>query len=341
MNCFKIGLDSPTKWNKALQGICHCFCHKWEYNMAMSISTGLNIFLHVFEEKNEKAIVALCERKKEVGVSELVSPYGFGGFSGTPDLLSSKRFKDAFIEFGVQQGYVTAYILQNPLIKLPHDYWSDYLDCHHLTYKIDLTNSIADIWNSMSKSHRYEIRRFDKNQNQKLTFDSSILSNSVKNLYRLTLKRLDAADVYSFPDDALDAINNSANALLIGVEDKNGIQAVSIFLHTEFIAEYFLNATTLHGRKYTRKILWTAIEKLKKMNIKNLHLGGGVKPRDSLDDFKRRFGGKALEGQALKIIFNQDTFNALCEKYCGYSYFVDHYFPPYWSKNAKEAPMEM
>jgi hypothetical protein len=196
---------------------------------------------------------------------------------------------------------------------------------------------VASLWSAMSKTHRYEIKRFEREKAPRLTFDRALLALAVKSLYRETLTRVDAADVYNFPDDTLDILMDSSRALLIGVEDGEGIQAVSIFLYNEFIAEYFLNATTLQGRKYSRKILWQAIETLKNMEVASLNLGGGVKPGDSLDDFKRRFGGKALSGQALKIIFNQDAYNALSEKYCGPNHKVAVYFPPYWSKDAKYA----
>jgi hypothetical protein len=336
MKYVRIKLDSPSEWEKALQGIEHSFCHCWEYCNAMSISSGLNTCLHVFGDQTGKATVALSERQKEIGISDLVSPYGFGGFAGDLDFVLSKKFS-AFIDFGMSHGYATAYILQNPLLKLPKFYWKDYLDCSHLVYEIDLTMDIASLWSAMSKTHRYEIKRFEREKASRIIFDRSVLALAVKSLYRETLRRVDAADVYNFPDDTLDILMDSSKAQLIGVEDTQGIQAVSIFLHTEFAAEYFLNATTLKGRKYSRKILWQAIETLKNMEVARLNLGGGVKPGDTLDDFKRRFGGKALDGQALKIIFNRDVYNTLSEKYFGGSYQAEGYFPPYWSKDAKYA----
>ena len=282
-------------------------------------------------------MVALSERQKEVGIADLVSPYGFGGFAGNQDFLRSKKIRDAFIDFGKSDGYATAYILQNPMLELPKLYWEDYLDSSHLVYKIDLTMNIASLWNAMSKTHRYEIKRFEHEKSARLIFDRSMLAPAVKNLYQETLRRVDAADVYNFPDETLDILMDSSKALLIGVEDEQGIQAVSIFLHTEFTAEYFLNATTLQGRKYSRKILWQAIETLKNLEVASLNLGGGVKPGDSLDDFKRRFGGKALNGQALKIIFNQNAYDVLCEKYNTENHRAAGYFPPYWRKDARNA----
>ena len=337
MKYLRIKLDSPSEWEKALQGIEHSFCHRWEYCNAMSISSGLNTCLHVFEDQTGKATIALSERQKEIGISDLVSPYGFGGFAGDLGFVLSKKFRDAFIDFGMSHGYATAYILQNPLLKLPKFYWKDYLDCSHLIYEIDLTIDVVSLWNAMSKTHRYEIKRFEREKAPRIIFDRSLLALAVKSFYRETLRRVDAADVYNFPDDTLDILMDSSKALLIGVEDKQGIQAVSIFLHTEFAAEYFLNATTLQGRKYSRKILWQAIETLKNMEVARLNLGGGVKPGDTLDDFKRRFGGKTMDGQALNIIFNRDVYNALSEKFFGKSHQAEGYFPPYWSKDAKYA----
>ena len=74
------------------------------------------------------------------------------------------------------------------------------------------------------------------------------------------------------------------------------------------------------------------METLISFNVRSLNLGGGIKTGDCLDDFKRRFGGSSVTGQALKIVFSPECYRDLCMRYnvesCGTGY-----FPPYWAEN--------
>ena len=68
---------------------------------------------------------------------------------------------------------------------------------------------------------------------------------------------------------------------------------------------------------------------LKEQGIKNINLGGGVKEGDFLDDFKRRFGGKAMPIGKLTGVVNRAKYDELCKEFC-----LDegtNYFPPYWA----------
>jgi hypothetical protein len=152
-------------------------------------------------------------------------------------------------------------------------------------------------------------------------------------LYPETIERVGASGVYNFSTATLEQLANAPDTVLVGVEEKSTVHAVVLFLHTPWIAEYFLNATSSQGRKYTRLLVWTAIKALKRSNVAWLNLGGGVKPGDSLDQFKRRFGGKMVRGQVLRQIFDQKKYSSLCSKYSPKNDGTGEagYFPPYWS----------
>ena len=328
----RIGLESPEKWSDALKGISHSFYHEWVYCKAVSLSSGLETYLHVFEGAEGKAVIVLSERQKLDGFVDLVSPYGFGGFSGDASLLESESLKTAFFDFGISMGYVTAYVMQHPLFRPASDVWDGAVCSQHVLYEIDLRNSAEGIWNRMCKTHRYEIRKLLGNKRIRFLTDRRILSPAFKRLYKETLGRVMASSVYYFCDLTLDSLINVENTILLGVEDDAGIQAVSLFLYTGDSAEYFLNATTVSGRKYSRLLLWKAMETLISFNVRSLNLGGGIKTGDCLDDFKRRFGGSSVTGQALKIVFSPECYRDLCMRYnvesCGTGY-----FPPYWAEN--------
>ena len=74
----------------------------------------------------------------------------------------------------------------------------------------------------------------------------------------------------------------------------------------------------------------STIEKLKEFGVERLNLGGGVREEDSLDQFKRRFGGEPLKGQVLKQVFDKEKYDYLRKTYCSEKFKNSDYFPPYW-----------
>ena len=326
-----IELSSRKEWTTALYEIPSFPTHNWDYCHAMELNSGFRTRLHVFETcPKERCVIPLCERQKEQNKLDLVTPYGFGGFIGTQNLLTSPALKKAFFDYCLSQGYVTAYIQQHPLFPLSTTIWGQHLETNHELYQLDLTNELNELWKNMSKGHKYALKKTMHDADCHVELDQGILKANFKKLYLETLERTRASAVYSFPEKSLDILLNSPNSLLLGIRDKKAVQAISLFLYTSVSGEYFLNATTEIGRNYSRHLIWLAIKKFKEMNIRSLNLGGGIKKGDSLADFKRRFGGYTLLAQTLKIIFFQQTFQDLCERYCGNDFSSAVYFPPYW-----------
>lgn len=327
----KVELKSRSEWMNSLQGIRSSPFHSWSYCSAMSISSGLPISLHVFEENNKKCVIPLCTREKKKGFFDLVSPYGFGGWAGHDGMLSSKYLKQVFWDFCVSNGYVTAYIMQHPLFPLNRRVWKDQIQENHNLHILDLALEQDRLWTRLRKGHRYDLKKVEREKSSQMVTDPDELIPALKRLYSKTLERVNASSVYNFSDDALKKIIDSQNSLLIGWKDKLGIQAVSLFLisNSGNIGEYFLNASTITGRKYSKSLLWNAVGLLKKSGVRFFNLGGGVKPGDSLDEFKKGFGGNIMPTQTLKIIFSIEKYRELCNLYC-HPKGMTNYFPPYW-----------
>jgi hypothetical protein len=183
----------------------------------------------------------------------------------------------------------------------------------------------------MGKTHRYEIRRCRRTPGIELVTDQERLTEALLALYPLTLDRVGASHVYDFPEETLRRLANAEGALLLGVEVDAELAAITLFLHTARVGEYCISASSETGRKYTRLLIWTAIERLKDAGVTNLHLGGGVSPDDPLDHFKRRFGGQPVSGQAVRRILDPDKYSYLCSKYAASGDSAAEYFPPYWA----------
>lgn len=331
MDHFLIPTDDENNWKRAVKGIRHPFTHQWEYGRAMERSSGLKTFLYVGKDGSRSAICLLSVREKEGGVRELVSPYGFGGIVSdfTPEKLEALRSE--WVGFCGNAGFVTAYIMQHPLFPLDTVSWQGLIEDYHVLYLLDLRHRVEDLWARMGNTHRYEIRRLEGNHAAKVVTDKTRLTTALKTLYPETMGRVRASSVYFSLESSLDQLTKTAGALLIGVETADGVQNVSLFLHTSCVAEYFLSASSAEGRKYSRQVLWSAVILLKDLGVEWMNMGGGVKPGDTLDQFKRRFGGVAVNGQVVKVVFNQERYNSLCNKYCvGYEGRTS-FFPPYWA----------
>ena len=326
-----IPVSDESGWTRALAGLRHAFGHRWVYGCAMERSSGLKTFLYVAREGSHAAVCPLSFREKESGYGELVSPYGFAGIVSNFSAEEAQALPAEWFRFCQKNGFVTAYVMQNPLFPLTNLAWRGRLTDHHTLYLVDLTPSAGELWKQMGETHRYEIRRLAGSGAAEVVTDNARLKNSFKRLYPETLERVHASKVYHFSDAALDQLMESSGALLVGVEDHAGIQAVSLFLHTPWVAEYFLSASSMDGRKYSRQVIWTAMTLLKETGVACLNMGGGVRPGDSIDQFKRRFGGRAVSGQVLKAIFDQEKYACLCRKHCAGNEAKISFFPPYWA----------
>lgn len=333
----KYSLDDREGWNAALKGIEHPCTHTHIYNKAISASSGLATFLYVFQNESGKIAIPLSVRKKEFGYPEIVSPYGFSGFAGSDAVLLTKDLKKQFYDMCISEEYITVFIMQHPLVKLPTEIWGDCMGSRHVLYFMDLARDIEELWGNMSHGHRYEIKKNEKNIGVRLITDKAVLKDLFKVLYRETLDRVNASAIYNFSNETFDMLIGSEQTFLVGVESEGTIEAISLFLYTGHSAEYFLNASSLSGRQYTRLLLWSAIRELKTRGIRYLHLGGGIRNEDALGEFKSRFGGTVVSSQIIKKILLPQGYDYLCSRYLKATTLKEDYFPPYWREEKNVA----
>jgi len=310
--------------------MAHPTAHTWEYCNAMTKTYGLKTYLYVAKKKDATMLCPINIREKIKGYPELVSPYGFGGIIMNCPANQMQEFRSTWNDFARSNNYVTAYILQHPNFPMQKKVWKDDLQDHHITYSLDLTENIDTIWKNLRSGYRSEIKRGPSNNTQLVT-NNQLLSKALLNLYPKAMKRVQASSMYDFSSETLEHLSEMAGTLLLGIKEQGRIQAVVLFQYTKTMAEYSLNASTDIGRKHTRFLIWNAIIKLKELNIPMLNLGGGIKPGDPLDSFKRRFGGESHSCQVLKQVFNQEAFAFLCKKYQNKIPLNSDYFPPYWA----------
>ncbi len=325
-----IDISQRSEWVQALKAVPHAHAHTWEYCAAMAESSHLPTLLYVAQQPAGRLVCSLSVRSKEEGCRELVSPYGFGGMASDCRGEPLHDLAQAWKDFARQSGFVSAYVMQHPAFSLDTETWDADLHAHHLLFMVDLTDDIDGIWEKMRKGYRYDIRRCESDPGVRLVTDHEALASALVDLYPQTVQRVGASEVYRFSTSTLRRLAQAPGCLLLGIETASGIEAVAMFLHTPYTADYFLNATTPEGRQHTRLLVWSAIKALKQLRVPGLNLGGGVRDDDTLAQFKRRFGGRTVRGQALKQIFDRDKYSCLCRRYCAAGHDQTGFFPPYW-----------
>lgn len=326
-----IPVSQPEEWRKAVSGMPVFPAHTWEYCSAIAKSCDGEVFLYTGSGEDFKVCCPVQIRMKEDGYRDVVSPFGFGGIIAEPSCVKEEDLSREWKTFWKEMGFVTAYIMQHPLLQLDQGVWGESVSFHpNNVYLIDLSLSLEDLWCRMCSTHRYEIRKMRKDRGITVTMDKTELVDDFVSLYQQTVRRVRPSKVYHFRRDTLRALALSPGSLLIGVKERGRVESAGLFVYTHKCGEYLLMGSSYEGRRFSRLVIWCAIETLKEMGVQYLHLGGGVRRDDNLELFKRRFGGTRLRPQVIKQIFRRDYYDYLVSKYA--RGVCNNYFPPYWGR---------
>jgi hypothetical protein len=79
-------------------------------------------------------------------------------------------------------------------------------------------------------------------------------------------------------------------------------------------AESQLLATTATGRRFTAWLIRHAVSRLRDLGVHTLNLGGGMRPNDGLETFKRRLGARAVPLRAVHQVYDEPAYRELCRR---------------------------
>lgn len=321
-----IPLADRSEWESALRGVPHAFAHTWASCRAMSLTTGWPTYLYVWEDGTDRVICAVSERGQGADL-DVVTPYGFGGFSGT---ATKANFIDDWARHARARGYVCGYIALNPLLAPPElSRRDDYVE-HHRIYVLDLSRGIEALRGALPPDRRHGLGRMDRD-GARLIGDQARLRPYFLDHIATFLSSRGAGSAYALTASTWEALVNNDGVFLLGAESAEGeLVAACLLAHTPFCAENLFSFTTPDGRGYTTALLWEGIHRLVDLGVPWLNLGGGVRPGDGIDSFKQRFGGTALPVGALRQIYFPDDFARLSAR-AGVDASRIAYFPPYRS----------
>lgn len=283
-----------------------------------------------------------------IGWSDASSPYGYGGLlclsgSQPPNADDIRHFLDDLHSWCSTHNIVCCVLRLHPLMRqaewfLPPEQWPDQWQKHlrvHLrgaTTAIDITHwdEAQDRPHGLRKGRRSDLnlaRRMlritwanvtQANVTQTTGEDPNAVSSLDRflALYEQTMEDHRAEDFYKFPPSYFSRLASLGHHLGIAfawLDDQ--LAGASIFLSGRDYAHYHLAAGNELGMKYKAATL-LIVEGAKwarARGCKLLHLGGGLGPGDSLEDFKSSFGGESYHYAYLTYIADLERFEQLCQ----------------------------
>ncbi|MEO8666265.1 MAG: hypothetical protein ABI462_12300 [Ignavibacteria bacterium] len=324
-----IPLDSPAAWKDALDGIRHSFAQTWENCNAMNMTTGCKTFLYVFQKDDVKIICPYAERDFE-GYTDIVTPYGFSGFTGNEDCSDFANYWNEFVN---EKNYICGYISQNPAL-LNNSYFTqaNYFSDSSLFF-LDLTLSLTELFENLDTNRKKQLKDFKKIESSFIYDRKALMDFFIDNYYDF-LKRINASAANYFKKETLEYICGLDNIFMAGTGSNNKVEAVYIFAFTPYIGDCLFNVARPEGREHSAALLWRGLKFFRSKKIPLMNLGGGTKDLDNISLSKERFGAFKLPHTGIKQIYNKKIYKELCEEAGVDDIGMENYFPAY-RKNSK------
>ncbi|NMA73214.1 MAG: aminoacyltransferase [Bacteroidales bacterium] len=209
-------------------------------------------------------------------LTDVQSPYGYGGPVSTslsPAFL--RKAWDSYLAWCQRENVLAEFIRFHPVLGNERFYYGKsvndrdtvvmYLDRH-------------DLFESYSVRARTAVRKAVKNGVKVEWVPCDEFLNYFPNLYRETMKQLQADDFYLFTDAYFRDLVSIPGCRLAIARYESEVIGGAIFLVSEYAMEYHLSAANLQGKKLnaTNLILHEAAFLGREMECKVLHLGGGT-----------------------------------------------------------------
>ena len=326
--------DAQAAWERALEGLPHAFAHTWTSCAAMARTTGASTWLYTWESGDARAVCPIAERSYG-GAVDVCTPYGFSGFTGRGNW--SAALGD-WKQFAGNRGWVCGYLVINPALVDSALFDPNDVRTHNELFLWDLRRTEDELFASLSDNRRRQVRAAERSF-AGIEVDSPACRQFVLDHYNAFYESRAARSVYQLSNATLEMLVSSPQAMLVGARGAEGIEAVSTFVYTPYVADYFAGIHAPAGRTYSAALLWRGAVELKRRGVPVLNLGGGVVPGDGIAEFKARFGTSRAPLSALAQVYQRDVFVRLCAHAGADPDDRSGYFPPYRRATAPaEAP---
>lgn len=299
------GKNDADKWNNCVKSFDNWdIYYLYEYAYSFMIHGDGDMYLIYFENGTER----LCYVVMQSDIAEAVqfkgnlesgkyydweTPYGYGGPLTDSDISikSQELFKNELCEYCINNGIVSQFVRFHPLLK-NYDCIPNVIENRYLrdTIYMDTTN-LELIMSNMDSKNRNMVRKAQKNGVVIEKKDISEYEEFIV-MYNETMKNNNADEYYIFDENYFKSLGKlKDNAMILyAMHDGMPISGAIMYYNDRYM-HYHLSGSDREYRCYSPSnlLLYEAACIANEMEIKQLHLGGGMAPDDSLFGFKKQF----------------------------------------------------
>lgn len=182
------------------------------------------------------------------------------------------------------------------------------------------TEQGVDVWAGMEGRARTAVRKAKKlGMQAEIGPVQSVHTERLvqfRELYERTMTRIGASTAYLYPDSYYQRLVSDlgSRVMLASVTDSAAQPAATaLLLLDNDVVHYHLSGSDPSAARdgANNLLLWSILEWANHQGYKSVHLGGGLKPGDSLFKFKRSFGGTERDFHIGKVIVDPAAYGAL------------------------------
>lgn len=267
------------------------------------------------------------------GIKYAYSPYGYGGLLPLESELAPTRMQVAALRSAIQQwsrqnSVVCVVVRLHPLLRQELWFDADPND-DSITLLGNETVSVAlNPWNeegqsiaSLNKGRRTDLKV--ARRSLRLSWDCGWNEKSRNSLQKFQviyddqMRALGARDFYFFPGTYyVDLARGLDQRLAVGLAWRgDDVVGGALFMADTKFAHYHLSASNLVGYEFKASTLLVneGASWARQRGCSQIHLGGGVKPEDTLFRFKQSFGGTIFRYGTVTIVADRAAFNSICQ----------------------------
>ena len=269
------------------------------------LNTEMNIkIIHFYQGEKLIAIVPI-EIKKRLF-------FNIGRLIDEPYPYCNQEIIDELIIF-LKKEKLVHFLLATPNYIPFSIYPKESIFCEFGTYRLNLNNSIEQLFQNLHSKHRNVIRKCEKENLKIITNQKSIL----KECYILFKETMDRSKMeYPSFEYLENLVDKMPENIYYSVVYYNNIPQGAIYLfYTEKRSYYIYGGSVLKPFTGAMNYLhWEAIKNLKLNNIKSYDFAGArVNPikgskTEGIQRFKSRFGATLYKGYMWKYIFNKPMY---------------------------------
>lgn len=310
MNNFRIiKLDNKKEWDKLTLNNYHYSGQTWEYSKLQNIINKYDTFLINFKINNREYFCPF-QKNRVKGVEYVFTPNGYSGFNLEINLDIFQKL----INFFNNEKFLTAYVAFNPFVISKKQISDLKLKKKNDAYIIDLNKKDNQIRINYKRNILKNIELTLKNNFIVKSYSKNNY-NELEEIYLESLKKFKISKSVKEDKKMINFLleKYEKKICLVAFKDQR-IYSASIFLLGSDTSEYFINISKTNYNFISSYLIDKSYEILRKKGIFRLNLGGSVKDRPGIEQFKKSFRADQYSFFHLKNVIDHLRYNELCKE---------------------------